>query len=78
VRLGVNSQGERAPSLEKLRDELLAMQPDSDAYTLWQGQAALRKGIIQDLLQRELRYSGIIDDETAYSAIPLAIIGCSL
>jgi hypothetical protein len=78
VRLGINNQGERAPWLEKMRDEIVTIQPDRDAFTLWQGQAALRKGIIQDLLQRELRYSGIIDDEVAYSAIPLAIIGCIL
>ena len=77
VRLGINNQGERAPWLEKMRDAVLAIQPDRDAFTLWQGQAALRKGIIQDLLQRELRYSGIIDDGVAYSVIPLAITGCS-
>jgi len=76
VRLGIDCQGQRAPWLENLRDELLALQPDREAFALWQGQARLHKGIIQELLQRELRYSGIIDDEIAYSATPCAIIGC--
>jgi hypothetical protein len=76
VRLGINSQGERAPWVEKLRDEFLSIQPDKNAFTFWQEQAIANKTKIQETLQRELRYSGIIDDEISYSAKPLAVIGC--
>jgi superfamily II DNA or RNA helicase len=76
VRLGINAQGERAPWMEKLRDEFLSIQPDKNAFTFWQEQAIAYKTKIQETLQRELRYSGIIDDEISYSAKPLAVIGC--
>jgi superfamily II DNA or RNA helicase len=76
VRLGINSQGERAPWVEKLRDEFLGIQPDKSAFTFWREQAIAHKIKIQEILQRELRYSGIIDDEISYSAKPLAVIGC--
>ncbi|MDR2390858.1 MAG: hypothetical protein LBE84_04155 [Planctomycetota bacterium] len=75
MRVGVNEQCERAPRLEKLRDELLSIMPDNAIRAFWQSKAAGYKTGIQELLQRELRHSGIIDDETTYSAVPLALIG---
>jgi superfamily II DNA or RNA helicase len=77
VRIGVNKQGERAPRLEKMRNEFLGIQPDPASFAFWQAQAAVLKTKIQDVLQRELRYSGIIDDEISYSAMPLAMVTLS-
>ncbi|MDR1534890.1 MAG: DEAD/DEAH box helicase [Planctomycetota bacterium] len=75
ARVGVDEHGERAPRLEKLRDELLSIKPDNAVRAFWKSKAAGYKTRIQELLHRELSHSGIIDDETAYSAVPLAAAG---
>ena len=75
VRIGMNADGERAPWLERLEDNLLGLQPPSAPVEQWQTLAAGKKDRLQELLHRELRYSGIIDDEMSYSATPLALVG---
>lgn len=75
VRIGMNADGERAPWLERLADNLLGLQPPSVPVEQWQTLTAGKKDRLQELLHRELRYSGIIDDEMSYSATPLALIG---
>lgn len=73
VRIGMTAEGDRAPWLERLDDKILGMQ--STPIEKWQAIAANKKGRLQELLHRELSYSGIINDDMSYSATPLAVIG---
>jgi SNF2 family DNA or RNA helicase len=76
VRIGMNEEGERAPWIEHLENKLFAMSaPTSKTPVDWQTLATTRKQRLLDLLHRELSYSGIISEETSYSAVPLAIYG---
>lgn len=75
VRIGMNMEGDRAPWLERLDDKILGMQSPSTPVEQWRSLASNKKGRLQELLHRELRYSGIINDEMSYSAVPLAVIG---
>jgi hypothetical protein len=76
IRIGMSTEGERAPWLERLEDDLLGMQaPSSKTPDEWKELAADKKSHLQELLHRELGYSGIINEEMSYSAIPLAIVG---
>jgi hypothetical protein len=71
----MTAQGDRAPWLERLDDKILGMQSPSTPIEKWQAIAASKKGRLQELLHRELSYSGIINDEMSYSATPLALVG---
>jgi superfamily II DNA or RNA helicase len=77
ARIGINRRGERASKLEKLREELPGLRIQNSDAGFWKKTAIDHKTKILEILQRELRYSGIIDEETSYSAVPLAVIGCS-
>jgi hypothetical protein len=76
IRIGMSTEGERAPWLEPLEDSLLGTRaPLSKTIDEWKKFAADKKSRIQELLHREISYSGIINEEMSYSAIPLAIVG---
>ncbi|BBO67931.1 helicase [Desulfosarcina alkanivorans] len=75
VKIGMNPDGDRAPWLERLDDKLLGMQAPSVPPEQWKIQAANKKSRLQELLHRELGYSGIINEEMSYSATPLALLG---
>jgi len=75
VRIGMNSDGDRAPWLERLEDKILGMQASSVSAEQWKNLAASKKTRLQELLHRELSYSGIINDDMSYSATPLAVVG---
>jgi SNF2 family DNA or RNA helicase len=75
VRIGVNAEGDRAPWLERLDDKLLGMKAPSVLPERWKTLAAERKIRLQELLHRELSYSGIINEEMSYSATLLAVVG---
>ncbi len=75
VRIGMNPEGDRAPWLERLDDKLLGLQAPQTAVEKWKMLATNKKSRLQELLHRELSYSGIINDEMSYSATPLAVIG---
>ncbi|MDZ7581741.1 MAG: helicase-related protein [Deltaproteobacteria bacterium] len=75
VKIGMNPDGDRAPWLEKLDDKFLGMRAPSESSEKWQALAANKKSRLQELLHRELSYSGIINEEMSYSATPLAIVG---
>ena len=75
VRIAMNTEGERAPWLERLGDKMLAMEPSSTSPEQWQALAITNKPRLQALLHRELNYSGIISEGISYSATPLAVVG---
>jgi hypothetical protein len=75
VKIGMNPDGDRAPWLERLDDKLLAIQTSLTPIDQWKALASSKKMRLQELLHRELNYSGIISEGIAYSATPLAIIG---
>lgn len=75
VRIGMTAEGARAPWLERLDDRILGMQSPSTPVEQWQALAASKKDHLQELLYRELSYSGIINDEMSYSTTLLAVIG---
>jgi hypothetical protein len=75
VRIGMNTEGDRAPWLERLDDKILGIQSPSTPAEQWKTLAANKKSRLQELLHRELTYSGIINDEMSYSATPLAVVG---
>ncbi|MGC9194424.1 MAG: DEAD/DEAH box helicase [Syntrophobacteraceae bacterium] len=75
VRIGMNKDGDRAPRLERLEDKLLALEPLAPSATdNWRRIAIAGRQRLQELLHRELVYSGIIREEMSYSALPLAIL----
>ncbi len=76
VRIGMGIDGDRAPWLEHLDEKLLAMDaPTSKTPDKWRMLAINKKLRLQELLHRELNYSGIINEEMSYSATPLAVVG---
>ena len=76
VRIGMTEDGDRAPWLERLGDRILGMTPPiSVSPENWQILAREKKQRLQELLHRELSYSGIINDSMSYAAVPLAFIG---
>ena len=75
IRIGMNKDGERDPGLERLENKILGIEPPSPAATdSWRQVAFEKKQRLQELLYRELAYSGIINEEISYSVLPLAII----
>lgn len=75
VRIGMTKDGDRAPWLERLEDRVLGIAPaTSIPIEHWRRLAIEKKQRMQELLHRELSYSGIINEEMSYSALPLAII----
>jgi SNF2 family DNA or RNA helicase len=76
LRIGVNSEGERAPWLEQLEEKLLAMkEPKLETLEEWKSVASKNKSRILELLHRELSFSGIINEDMSYSATPLVVVG---
>jgi len=76
VRIGTNENGERAPWLERLDDKLLGVTPaDADRVAAYRTIAAKSKARAQELLHRELIYSGKTDDKMSYSATLLGMMG---
>jgi SNF2 family DNA or RNA helicase len=75
VKIGITLEGERAPWLEKLGLRILGTLPTSVSPQKWREFAAGKKSRLQELLHRELEYSGVITEEMSYSATPLAILG---
>jgi SNF2 family DNA or RNA helicase len=76
VHVGMTEDGARAPWLEQQKDKILLMEPSqSVSPENWQILALQKKRRLQELLHRELNYSGIINDEMSYSAEPLALYG---
>ena len=75
VKIGMNLDGDRAPGLERLDEKILVMRQSSRSVEKWKMLATRKKARIQELLHRELNYSGVINDEMSYSATPLAVLG---
>lgn len=75
VRIGMMEDGDRAPWIERLNDNLLGIQDGEVLPDQWKTLATDKKSRLQDLLHRELSYSGIINEEMSYSATPLALVG---
>ena len=76
VKLGLSEDGSRAPWLERIADNLLSINdPTSKKIEDWKLFAITMKQRLLELLHRELIYSGSINEDMSYSAIPLAIIG---
>jgi len=76
IRIGMSTDGDRAPFLERLDDQLLGIAPPvSKKSDEWQKLAINKKQRLQELLHRELSYLGLINEEMSYSAIPLAVVG---
>ncbi|MGC8494753.1 MAG: helicase-related protein, partial [Syntrophobacteraceae bacterium] len=76
VRIGMNVDGDRAPWLERLDDKILGIESlTPEATDTWRRIALEKKQRLQELLHRELTYSGVISEEMSYSAVPLALFG---
>ncbi|HPS03164.1 MAG TPA: SNF2-related protein, partial [Candidatus Sumerlaeota bacterium] len=66
VRIGMNAEGDRAPWVERLDEKLLGLEtPVSQTANKWQMLALNKKQRLQELLHRDLTYSGIINEETS-------------
>ena len=74
VHIGMTPEGDRAPWLERLGVKLLSI-TSAKSINLqdWQAVATRHKQRAQELLHRELNYSGIISEEMSYSANLLAV-----
>jgi SNF2 family DNA or RNA helicase len=79
VRIGVTAEGDRASWLERLGDSLLTLEPvEPSTIIRWRAIAANQKQRLQELLHRELNYSGTINDEMSYSASPIGMIALDI
>ena len=75
IRIGMSETGDRAPWLERLDEKILALESSTPETADNRRRLALeKKQRLQELLHRELAYSGIINEDISYSAHPLAII----
>lgn len=73
---GFTVDGDRAPWLEKLDEKILNKSgSDPSNIVFWQNTASQQRQKIQELLHRELLYSGIISEDMSYSAPLLAVFG---
>jgi len=76
IKIGINEDGSRAPWLERIDDNLLSLKASSlNKANDWKFFGSKNKQRLLELLHRELIYSGTINEEMSYLAIPLAIIG---
>lgn len=76
VRIGMTNEGERAPWLEKMDDRLLGLVPaDMDNVAIYRSNAVNSKARAQELLHRELIYSGKTDETMSYSSTLLGMVG---
>ena len=76
VNIGITEDGNRAPWIERLNDKILALKIDSSTKAaFWQNIALNHKQRIQELLHRELIYSGIVSEEMSYSVSLLTVLG---
>lgn len=76
VKIGISEDGSRAPWLERIEENLLSMNaPSSKTTSDWKLFATDKKQRLLELLHRELLYTGTINEDMTYLAIPLAIIG---
>ena len=76
VRIGITVDGDRAPWLEQHNEKILSksgLNPSNIAF--WQNTTSQQRQKIQELLHRELLYSGIISEDMSYSAPLLAVFG---
>lgn len=75
INIAMTPDGERAPWLERLEKDLVSLQNDGDSAGYWQEIAASKKQVLNELLLRELKYKGLITDETTYSTELLGLVG---
>ncbi|MCL7412856.1 MAG: SNF2-related protein [ANME-2 cluster archaeon] len=76
IRIGMTIEGDRAPWLEQLKEKILHKKgSNSNNSEFWQNIASQQRQRIQELLHRELLYSGIISEDMSYSAPLLAVFG---
>ncbi len=76
VRIGITIDGDRAPWLENLDDKILSnIWSNSSDIVFWKNIASQQRQRIQELLHRELLYSGIISEDMSYSNSLLAVFG---
>ena len=76
VRIGITVDGDRAPWLEQHNEKILSksgLNPSNIVF--WQNTTSQQRQKIQELLHRELLYSGIISEDMSYSAPLLAVFG---
>jgi SNF2 family DNA or RNA helicase len=76
VRIGISAEGERAPWLENLNERLLAaVTVESEKISAFRTISGNYKTKAQEILHRELIYSGKTDETMSYSATLLGIVG---
>lgn len=76
VRIGMTPNGDRAPWLERLDEEILGLKPNGSAdLPYWQEFATQQKQRLIEMLHREIKHSGIVNDEMSFSETPLAFVG---
>ena len=79
IKIGMTTDGARAPWLEKLDDKLLGLAPaDKENVATFRSKAVNSKALAQELVHRELLYSGKTDETMSYSATLLGMVGVNL
>lgn len=74
IPIGMTREGNRAPWLEHLGNRIMTLSPPDRSETFsWQHTAIEHKAQLQEILHRELLYTGIITEEMDYSASLLAL-----
>jgi len=76
VKIGLSEDGSRAAWLERIEDNLLNLDaPKSKTPEDWRLLATNMKQRLLEFLHRELIFTGNINEEMSYMAVPLAIVG---
>lgn len=75
VKIGIDENGLRTQWLERIGDQLLGMTaPETISPSSWRQSAMAMKQRIGELLHKELVFSGSINEEMSYLAVPLALV----
>ena len=76
VPIAVSEDGDRAPWLENLGEQLLTMSEiEPDLVSSWKALAIKNKRKIEEILHRELQYSGKVEENMTYSSTIIGIYG---
>lgn len=78
IRIGIKNNGDRNPEIESFHENILKIKADETVYNYWKIRLSKYKQKIYGILQRELNYSGLGDDESSYSVKPLALVGINI
>jgi len=75
ITIGMTPEGERAPWLERLKEQFYLLIPDEGGPGFWKEIANSKRQHLNELLLRELKYRGLLGDDSSYTADLIGMVG---